>query len=152
MSDMGWTEHVSQQEEANLAGCLTTAARYGVKAEQAEHCDSGCIGCPDCPFRDPRRDPIAGDRLRLSDGTRIEVYVVRSEHTVRPEVEYEKLDWRRGWGGRKRYCGPLKDWPLRVANAEVLRRGPLIFGRRGVVYGAQKHVDQVRRNALEAAG
>ena len=49
-ADMGWSRYVAAQEAANDAACHETAARHGLTVVQAEECDDGSCGCPDCPF------------------------------------------------------------------------------------------------------
>lgn len=50
MSDMGWSSYVAAQEGAHYAACFETAARHGLTVLQAEDCNDGSHGCPDCPF------------------------------------------------------------------------------------------------------
>ncbi len=49
MSDRGWTEYITSEEEANMGKCLETSNRYGWTHEEAEECESGNL-CPKCPF------------------------------------------------------------------------------------------------------
>ena len=39
------------QEAANTTLCYETAIRNGHTAEEAQGCDDGDVGCPDCPWR-----------------------------------------------------------------------------------------------------
>jgi len=51
MADLGWTEYESRTEAALMGSCFDAAERAGHSREQAEICDDGELGCPDCPFR-----------------------------------------------------------------------------------------------------
>lgn len=50
MSDMGWSKYVADVEDNAMEACITTAIRNGHTKEEAEDCDDGSVGCPDCPF------------------------------------------------------------------------------------------------------
>ena len=50
MSDMGWTRYEEAAEEASYSLCTETAIRNGHTVEEANNCDNGSVGCPDCPF------------------------------------------------------------------------------------------------------
>lgn len=49
--DRGWSQMIVEQENANVAACEQTAVRNGHTPDQAENCDAGSVGCPDCPFK-----------------------------------------------------------------------------------------------------
>lgn len=38
------------QEEDCEAACRGTAAQHGASEYEADHCDNGSVGCPNCPF------------------------------------------------------------------------------------------------------
>src|SRR5690348_8858843 len=121
--------YFADQESAAEEACYSTAAKYGVTPEQADHCDDGAIGCLSCPFRDPSERPVTGDRLRLHNGTLIEVWSVLDTHVRGPRVEYEIVNWRRGWGGRKRYILTMAAWKKKTSRwmmnpPKVERHGP----------------------------
>lgn len=52
MSDMGWINYIRIVEDANTHACWETAKRNGHGADEADNCDAGSVGCPDCPFRE----------------------------------------------------------------------------------------------------
>ena len=41
------------EDESNDIACVETAKRNGHTIEEAEWCDNGSVGCPDCPFKLP---------------------------------------------------------------------------------------------------
>jgi len=45
-----WGEYIANEEAAAEAACFGTAERNGHTIEEAEECDDGSVGCPDCPF------------------------------------------------------------------------------------------------------
>lgn len=49
-SDMGWTEYVQREEDANYGLCFENAMRNGHMMEEAENRDSSYPLCSDCPF------------------------------------------------------------------------------------------------------
>ena len=51
MSDMGWSRYIEGLEDMNTQACIETAKRNGHTVEEADNCDDGSVGCPDCPFR-----------------------------------------------------------------------------------------------------
>ena len=42
--------YFEDMEEAQAGRCYRTALRNGHTAAQADECDDGSVGCPDCPF------------------------------------------------------------------------------------------------------
>ena len=54
MSDMGWSTYVSRLEDANEMACIETAIKNGHTREEADNCDDGSVGCPDCPWKGER--------------------------------------------------------------------------------------------------
>lgn len=40
----------AEQEQRNDEACYETAVRNGHTVGEAEECDDGNVGCPDCPF------------------------------------------------------------------------------------------------------
>ena len=54
MSDLGWTEYITLEEEANENACIGTAKKYGYTKEEALECDSMDLDCSDCPFKKER--------------------------------------------------------------------------------------------------
>lgn len=44
------SRHVADEEVHHEAACHRVARSHGRTAEQAEACDAGSVGCPDCPF------------------------------------------------------------------------------------------------------
>lgn len=48
--DMGWSSHIASQEDSAWEACYTTAERNGHTKDEADNCDDGSVGCPDCPF------------------------------------------------------------------------------------------------------
>lgn len=51
MADMGWTRHEENEEYKATMACFGTAIKNGHTKEEAEECDNGSLGCPDCPFK-----------------------------------------------------------------------------------------------------
>ena len=49
--DDGWSEYVKGVEEANWRACMDTAQRNQKTRDEAENCEDGSAGCPDCPFK-----------------------------------------------------------------------------------------------------
>jgi len=45
-----WERHVEDQENRNFLACFDTAKKNGHTNKEAENCDDGSVGCPDCPF------------------------------------------------------------------------------------------------------
>ena len=45
--------------------CFECAARNGVSADDAEHCDDGDVGCPDCPFARNEQPGIEQDEIEF---------------------------------------------------------------------------------------
>lgn len=50
MADMGWTRYEENEEYKAVVACINTAIRNGHTKEEADECDAGSVGCPDCPF------------------------------------------------------------------------------------------------------
>lgn len=50
MADMGWTSYIENEEYKAVVSCRNTALRNGHTMEEADNCDNGDVGCPDCPF------------------------------------------------------------------------------------------------------
>lgn len=51
MSDFGWSQQIREQEAAYYGACFEAAEKTGLSIEQAEECDEGSLGCPDCPWK-----------------------------------------------------------------------------------------------------
>lgn len=51
MSDFGWSKQIREQEEAYYGACFEAAKKIGLSIEQAEECNEGCLGRPDCPWK-----------------------------------------------------------------------------------------------------
>jgi len=45
-------DDIGKEEDANFLLCLTTAEKWGFNGDEAEDCENGNLGCPDCPFKD----------------------------------------------------------------------------------------------------
>jgi hypothetical protein len=45
--------HTQDEEAANEAQCFGTALKNGHTIKEAEMCDDGDVGCPDCPWKTP---------------------------------------------------------------------------------------------------
>ena len=43
--------YIQGEEAANEAQCFGTAIKNGHTIEEAEVCDDGDVGCPDCPWK-----------------------------------------------------------------------------------------------------
>lgn len=39
------------EDESNEIACNETAKKNGHTSDEAEMCDDGSVGCPDCPFK-----------------------------------------------------------------------------------------------------
>lgn len=50
MSTLTYDDLESMQEAANMVACYDAAKRAGYTPEQADLCDDGDRGCPDCPW------------------------------------------------------------------------------------------------------
>lgn len=46
-----WEAYNAAEEAAAEAACFGTALKNGFTEKQAEDCEDGSVGCPDCPFR-----------------------------------------------------------------------------------------------------
>jgi hypothetical protein len=44
--------YFADEESANEAACFGTAQEAGFSIEQAENCDDGDVGCPNCPWKE----------------------------------------------------------------------------------------------------
>ena len=139
----------AQHATANQEACFATSARYGVTRAQATNCGNRLIGCPDCPFRDPCRDPAVGDRLTLADGKQIEVVALFPRAVNGAQVEYKRIGWSRVSGGRARYSMLVSAWLERAKGAKVLRRGPPVFSTRGIHYRYRGLVERVLKAARQ---
>jgi len=62
MADLGWTRYEEAEEAKHDAMCFNTAIRNGHTKEEAENCDAGSLGCPDCPFKQQK------DERKVSNG------------------------------------------------------------------------------------
>ncbi len=51
-----WESHALAEEEANMGACLECAKANGKTEEEADNCDFGDVGCPDCPFAEAIED------------------------------------------------------------------------------------------------
>lgn len=51
MPDLGFSSHIRREEDANYGRCIETAMRNGHAVKRAEGCDSGNVGCKDCPWK-----------------------------------------------------------------------------------------------------
>jgi hypothetical protein len=45
-----WQCEQEREEEVMWEACIDTAIASGHTAEEAQECDNGSVGCPDCPF------------------------------------------------------------------------------------------------------
>lgn len=46
-----WEDYIASEEAAHEEACLQCAKWNGHTAQEAENCDAGSVGCPDCPFK-----------------------------------------------------------------------------------------------------
>ena len=51
MADLGWSRHIEDLEDRNIRACWECAERNGHTKEEADACDDGSVGCPNCPFQ-----------------------------------------------------------------------------------------------------
>ena len=42
--------HIQQEEDSNMEACSACAQYNGHSVEEAENCNDGSVGCPECPF------------------------------------------------------------------------------------------------------
>lgn len=47
---LGWSRYIADQEDNATASCRDCAIKNGHTTEEADNCDDGSVGCPDCPF------------------------------------------------------------------------------------------------------
>jgi hypothetical protein len=52
MADLGWSSYIRAQENAHWGACFEAAAKQGMTPAQAEDCDDGDKGCPECPWKE----------------------------------------------------------------------------------------------------
>jgi hypothetical protein len=52
MADMGWSRYIADWEAAEAGKCFEAAEKHGMTPLQAEDCDDGDKGCPECPWKD----------------------------------------------------------------------------------------------------
>jgi hypothetical protein len=51
MADLGWSKYVADWEAAEMGKCFEPAEKHGLTPLQAEDCDDGHHGCPECPWK-----------------------------------------------------------------------------------------------------
>jgi len=45
-----WEHYIADAEDAAELACFTVATGNGHTKEEADGCDDGSVGCPNCPF------------------------------------------------------------------------------------------------------
>jgi hypothetical protein len=51
VADLGWSQYVAAWEAAESGKCFEAAEKHGVTPYEAEDCDDGDKGCPECPWK-----------------------------------------------------------------------------------------------------
>ena len=51
MNDLGWSRYIAEVEDNNDRTCWECAERNGHTKQEADDCDNGSVGCPNCPFK-----------------------------------------------------------------------------------------------------
>ena len=52
MADLGWSSYIRSQEAAAWGPCFEAAEKQGITPAEAEDCDDGDKGCPECPWKE----------------------------------------------------------------------------------------------------
>ena len=58
-----WERCIADEEDSAEWACFTTAVENGHTKEEANLCDNGSVGCPNCPFSqeaiNERKSPLS---------------------------------------------------------------------------------------------